>query len=130
MNQIYTEKINELKAQYADDPAKFKYIDALGAAIGREENEDFQKEIYEELLSGLQNWQLNPLNPEELEIKGYAGLLNEIRTYESDTFSADLSGINGQETVLVAEKLVDWLIENRLDGVIINDILNQIRDEK
>lgn len=58
------------------------------------------------------------------------GLEEYIREYESNTFSASGSEITSKEIRRVAEKCINWFVENRLDGVIRDDFLSDIRDNK
>ncbi len=102
-------------------------------AISRQENEEARKELLDALTSGLEDWMENPLlaipGRAFTVTNGFMQLLETIRTYESDTFSAEGSGISGEEVVLVANKLIDGLIEN-LDGVQIDAALSEIRPEE
>lgn len=54
--------------------------------------------------------------------------VEEILTYESDTFSAEGSKITRIEAEQVAEKMLDSF-ERHLDGVSIDAYLEEIRDE-
>lgn len=54
-------------------------------------------------------------------------LMNLIREYESDTFSADGSNLKSWEADQIAAKLIDQ-IEDHLDGVRLSAILDEIRE--
>lgn len=53
----------------------------------------------------------------------------KIFEYESDTFSAEGSEITADETETVARKILYSFAENNLDGVLINNLLTEIRAE-
>lgn len=57
------------------------------------------------------------------------GLVEYIKEYESDTFSASGWEITDAEAVRVARRLIQWFIDNRLDGVLIADIMDDLRPE-
>ncbi len=59
---------------------------------------------------------------------GFGQFIDYIREYESDTFSAEGSQITATEAQQVAYRLMNWLVENRLDGVMIDSILSDIRN--
>jgi len=56
-------------------------------------------------------------------------LLQTILNYESDTFSAEGSQITEEEAHQVALLLINWLIENRLDGDLIDSLLYEVRNK-
>ncbi len=50
-----------------------------------------------------------------------------IRDYDSDTFPA--RKMSRYRVKQIAHKLLDYFVNNRLDGVLISDALEQIREE-
>lgn len=54
-------------------------------------------------------------------------LADQIKDYESDTFSASGSEITDEEAVATAEQLLDWWNEKNLDGVSIDAALFEVR---
>lgn len=52
-----------------------------------------------------------------------------IEGYESDTFSAKGSEITHEEALAVGERLLDNYANNRLDGVLIDGALSDIRPD-
>lgn len=128
MRQDLKDNISQLKNKYQSDPAKIKYIEAFERAFNKPMTPEAEHELTEGLLSGLQDWQDNPLHNDGVKINGFARLLQDIKEYESDTFSASGSGITDAEIILVAGKLIDGWSENHLDGVSIDAILYDIRE--
>lgn len=59
---------------------------------------------------------------------GFGQFVDVIKDYESDTFSAEGSEITATEAQQVACRLINWLVENRLDGVMIDGMLSDIRN--
>jgi len=57
------------------------------------------------------------------------GLEQIILDYESDTFSAEGSQITEVEAKRVAQLLITWLIDNRLDGDLIDGLLYEVRNK-
>lgn len=57
-------------------------------------------------------------------------LVKEILEYESDTFSASGFEITKEEAKQVAERCIEWFVNNRMDGVILDEFLFAIREEK
>ena len=53
-----------------------------------------------------------------------------IFTYESDTFSSSGSNIRIKEAQKIAAKLLDIFTMNHLDGVMISNLLDEIREDK
>ena len=128
MRQDLQDNINQLKNEHAASPSKLKYIEAFERALSKPLSPEAERELTDSLLSGLQDWQDNPLHNQEVKVGGYAKLLQDIREYESDTFSASTSGITDNEVILVAEKLIDGWSDNHLDGVSIDSVLYDIRE--
>lgn len=58
----------------------------------------------------------------------FMGLCQIIEGYESDTFSATESEITNEEIRRVAYRCLNWLVENRLDGVMLDNFLADIRE--
>lgn len=56
-------------------------------------------------------------------------LQKTIAEYESDTFSAEGSNITPDEALKVASELVAMWTERNLDGVIITEMLDDVREE-
>lgn len=56
-------------------------------------------------------------------------LQKNIAEYESDTFSAEGSNITADEALKVANELVTMWAERNLDGDLITEMLNDIREE-
>lgn len=65
----------------------------------------------------------------ELE-RACALLIEEIRSYESDTFSAEGSEITLDEAQSVAVKLINRIYgdDSSLDGILLSSILEDIRE--
>jgi len=53
-----------------------------------------------------------------------------ISDYESDTFTASGSAITPAEAIEVAQRILAVWIDDRLDGVIIDGVLAELREEK
>lgn len=56
------------------------------------------------------------------------GLAQYIKEYESDTFTAEGSEITDDEALRVARRIIQWTVDNRLDGVMIDEFLSDIRE--
>ena len=54
-------------------------------------------------------------------------LIEEIKKYESDTFSAEGSKIADYEAVQIAQQLIKSWTDTHLDGIIITEMLGEIR---
>jgi len=121
-------KISELKTKYISEPKKLKYIEAFERSIPyipviR------TLEAYNELVSGLEDWIDNPLHDEELEMHGFAGLMATIKEYESDTFSSEGAKLTDEEVFQISNKIVDDWVDHYLDGVLIAQLLEDVRSE-
>lgn len=55
--------------------------------------------------------------------------VNEILEYESNTFSATGETLSMKEAEQIAEKILESINNNEIDGVWISDILNEIRED-
>lgn len=53
-----------------------------------------------------------------------------IQTYCSDTFGAESSEITPAETTQVAEALIQEMVTHHVDGVILDQLLYDIREDK
>ena len=63
-------------------------------------------------------------------VDGRAQLVRYILAYESDTFSAELTMVRMHEAVRIADRLItDWS-DHKLDGVMINASLAELREEE
>jgi hypothetical protein len=56
-------------------------------------------------------------------------MVGEIMKYESDTFSADVWNIKVKEAKKIAESLLQIMMDNYVDGIMLDSILEDIRDE-
>lgn len=65
----------------------------------------------------------------ELEMR-LSSLVVGVKTYESDTFSAEGSKITSREAQEVVIKLLNHWENNHLDGAIIDSFLYDIREQK
>jgi len=54
-------------------------------------------------------------------------LIHTIKTYDSDTFCAAANDLTDDETKKLAHKCIEWFINNRLDGVLLAEFLEDIR---
>lgn len=59
----------------------------------------------------------------------YELLIQEIKEYDSDTFCAGAVDLTDEEANDLADKCVRWFVLNRLDGVMLSEFLDSIRDE-
>lgn len=57
-------------------------------------------------------------------------LVQEIKDYESDTFSSEGSELTWEEAKELAEKAIRYFILNIMDGVKLSDWLEDIRGEE
>ena len=64
---------------------------------------------------------------QKIGIEQFAEMIGE---YESDTFSAQGSEITKEEAMEVAKAILAHWIDSRLDGVIIDGTLAEIREAK
>lgn len=54
-------------------------------------------------------------------------LVEYIMEYESDTFTASGFKLTEKEAVQLAEKCIDYFVNNRMDGVILDEWLADLR---
>lgn len=59
--------------------------------------------------------------------KAVSNLRLMVREYESDTFSADASGLKEYELDQIVAELINH-IEDHLDGVILSSLLEEVRE--
>ena len=59
----------------------------------------------------------------------FGEFMNHIEDYESDTFSASAEKISVTEKIKIANKLLDIFVNNNIDGVLLSQVLQEIREE-
>jgi hypothetical protein len=57
-------------------------------------------------------------------------LITTIKEYESDTFCAEAVGLTNDEACDLAGYCIEWFINNRLDGVVLDEWLEIIREKR
>ena len=57
-------------------------------------------------------------------------LLRTIQQYDSDTFFAKGLDLTEQESLYLAAGCIHWFLDNRLDGVILDQMLAELREEE
>jgi hypothetical protein len=132
LSTVELEALKEFRERYQDSPDRLKYIDANERRIEKEESLSARIELFKVLDFELRTWDpdlKNPFQDEELEITGFAKLVQDISEYESDTFSASSNEIKASECMEIANKIIDIWKEDHLDGVIISSLLEDLRDE-
>jgi hypothetical protein len=60
----------------------------------------------------------------------YELLIKEIKEYDSDTFFAKGCDLRDKEAIKLADKCIEWFINNRLDGVMLDHFLDELREEE
>lgn len=64
-----------------------------------------------------------------MQTTSFDELVEEIKSYDSDTFFAKDLNLTHQEAIEIAEKCIRWFVLNRLDGVMLDTYLYEIREE-
>jgi hypothetical protein len=59
----------------------------------------------------------------------FKNLIQEIKEYDSDAFFAKGCNLTDLEAIELADKCVRWFVINRLDGVMLDQFLAEIREE-
>jgi len=60
----------------------------------------------------------------------FSELVEHIKEYESDTFSASCSNLTDEEAIKLAERCIDFFINHDLDGIKLDNWLYHIRPEE
>lgn len=60
----------------------------------------------------------------------FKDFINEVVSYESDTFSAEASKITRDEADAVVLKVMEWIWNDRIDGVLLSEALAEVRGEE
>lgn len=119
----------QLKEEYRYQPDKLKFIEAQERVFFSSRPNIKDEEIMGVLMDGLRDWVENPLSNEPLEITGFARLMNEIRRFESDAFSATSERVTQDEALLVANILIDRAVNQTLSGALIKEALEEVRNK-
>lgn len=121
------EKISALKEEHKNDASRIKYIEAFERALSVQSDSKNIVELMGTLLSGLTDWIDNPLNNNDLEISGFPRLLETIKTFDDEMFCAQDSEMTDTEVFLVANKIIDHLVDDHIDGEYLRELLNKVR---